>query len=283
VLLGGALSAAGFLRVYVTNGSLLNSSAIGLSVLAIVTTSCLLGSGLPFLLARAGVDPANAGTSIQVRHAAGPRAAARGCVCRAAGGRARQPLRAVVCLDASLTHPHTPTPHPINAPPPGHHGRAGGGHHLCHLRHRADPARGYSRVTVSGRHLLPPTPLPATPAERSRASVKPKTRPRAARARTRAAAPPRGPPPHHPHCVLSSKQQHPPSNTCALLGRPPGRKSRAQPGFTPTQPAPSFWPLAGPAPCSSAVHPLTAIFTPRGRVFVVATVAAPSPRCSLEL
>jgi hypothetical protein len=66
VLLGGALSAAGFARVYLTNGSLLNSSAIALSVLGIVTSSCLLGSGLPFLLARAGVDPANAGTSIQV-------------------------------------------------------------------------------------------------------------------------------------------------------------------------------------------------------------------------
>ncbi|GBF90066.1 magnesium transporter [Raphidocelis subcapitata] len=66
VLLGGALSAAGFARVFLTNGSLANSSAIGLSVLGIVSSSCLLGSGLPFMLARAGVDPANAGTSIQV-------------------------------------------------------------------------------------------------------------------------------------------------------------------------------------------------------------------------
>lgn len=66
ILLGGALSAAGFARVYLTSGCLVNSAAIALSVLGIVSTSCLLGSGLPFMLARAGVDPANAGTSIQV-------------------------------------------------------------------------------------------------------------------------------------------------------------------------------------------------------------------------
>lgn len=66
VLLGGALSASGFARVYLSSGSLINSAAIGLSVLGIVTSSCLLGSGLPFAMARAGVDPANAGTSIQV-------------------------------------------------------------------------------------------------------------------------------------------------------------------------------------------------------------------------
>jgi len=66
ILLGGGLSLAGFLRVYVTNGSLLNAFAISLSLLSIVVASVLLGSGLPFVLARAGVDPANAGTSIQV-------------------------------------------------------------------------------------------------------------------------------------------------------------------------------------------------------------------------
>ncbi len=32
----------------------------------IVMTSVMLGTGLPFVLAKAGVDPANAGTSIQV-------------------------------------------------------------------------------------------------------------------------------------------------------------------------------------------------------------------------
>eukprot|EP00878_Enallax_costatus_P005776 GHUV01006055.1.p1 GENE.GHUV01006055.1~~GHUV01006055.1.p1 ORF type:complete len:300 (+),score=76.53 GHUV01006055.1:133-1032(+) len=66
LLLGGGLAAAGFVRVYVTNGSLLNASAISLSLLAIVTASVLLGTGLPFALARLGLDPANAGTSIQV-------------------------------------------------------------------------------------------------------------------------------------------------------------------------------------------------------------------------
>lgn len=65
-LLGAVLSAAGFARVYLTGGSVLDSAAIALSVLGIVSTSCMLGGGLPFLLARMGVDPANAGTSIQV-------------------------------------------------------------------------------------------------------------------------------------------------------------------------------------------------------------------------
>ena len=66
VLLGGALAGAGFARVWLTSGSVTNSAAIGLSCLGIVMSSCLLGSVLPFGLARAGVDPANAGTSIQV-------------------------------------------------------------------------------------------------------------------------------------------------------------------------------------------------------------------------
>eukprot|EP00882_Tetradesmus_deserticola_P004211 GHRQ01004447.1.p1 GENE.GHRQ01004447.1~~GHRQ01004447.1.p1 ORF type:complete len:305 (+),score=30.85 GHRQ01004447.1:262-1176(+) len=66
LLLGGGLAAAGFARVYITNGSLLNSCAISVSLMAIVMTSVVLGSGLPFCLARIGVDPAHAGTSIQV-------------------------------------------------------------------------------------------------------------------------------------------------------------------------------------------------------------------------
>jgi hypothetical protein len=66
MLLGGGLSAAGFVRVYVTNGSLLNAFAISVSLLAIVFASVLFGTGLPFALARGGVDPAHAGTSIQV-------------------------------------------------------------------------------------------------------------------------------------------------------------------------------------------------------------------------
>ena len=55
------------MRVYLTNGSLVNSSAISLSLFAIVMTSVLTGTALPFGLAKMGVDPANAGTSIQVR------------------------------------------------------------------------------------------------------------------------------------------------------------------------------------------------------------------------
>lgn len=44
-----------------------NAVAISVSLFLIVMTSVVLGTGLPFALARAGVDPANAGTSIQVR------------------------------------------------------------------------------------------------------------------------------------------------------------------------------------------------------------------------
>ena len=65
-ILGTSLSAAGWVRVYVTNGSALNSSAIAFSLFLIVCTSVIVGTLLPFGLARAGQDPANAGTSIQV-------------------------------------------------------------------------------------------------------------------------------------------------------------------------------------------------------------------------
>jgi cation transporter-like permease len=66
LLLGTGLSAAGWIRVYLTNGDLRNATAIALSLFLIVLTSVILGAALPFGLARAGVDPANAGTSIQV-------------------------------------------------------------------------------------------------------------------------------------------------------------------------------------------------------------------------
>lgn len=66
LLLGAGLSAGGFVRVFITNGNLTNAFAISLSLFLIVNASVLLGTTLPFLLARAGVDPANAGTSIQV-------------------------------------------------------------------------------------------------------------------------------------------------------------------------------------------------------------------------
>ncbi|KAK9810218.1 hypothetical protein WJX72_006883 [[Myrmecia] bisecta] len=66
LLLGTGLSVGGFVRVYVTNGSIANSVAISTSLFLIVMTSVLTGTALPFALARMGIDPANAGTSIQV-------------------------------------------------------------------------------------------------------------------------------------------------------------------------------------------------------------------------
>ena len=99
LLLGSGLAVGGFVRVYLTNGNLANAVSVGLSHLRraaaalydseasagvceesalllqvaisaslfmIVMTSVLAGAGLPFGLARLGVDPANAGTSIQV-------------------------------------------------------------------------------------------------------------------------------------------------------------------------------------------------------------------------
>ena len=66
LLLGTALAAGGWLRVYLTNGDAANSTAISISLFLIVLVSVLTGTALPFALARAGVDPANAGTSIQV-------------------------------------------------------------------------------------------------------------------------------------------------------------------------------------------------------------------------
>lgn len=59
-------TAGGFVRVYLTNGDAVNSVAISTSLFLIVMTSVLAGAALPFGLARAGLDPANAGTTIQV-------------------------------------------------------------------------------------------------------------------------------------------------------------------------------------------------------------------------
>jgi Mg/Co/Ni transporter MgtE len=66
LLLGSGLSVAGFARVYITNGDLQNSFAISISLFIIVMTSVCSGTVLPFALARLGIDPANAGTCIQV-------------------------------------------------------------------------------------------------------------------------------------------------------------------------------------------------------------------------
>lgn len=54
------------MRVYMTNGNIANAWAISASLFLIVLSSCLLGTALPFGLQRIGVDPANAGTSVQV-------------------------------------------------------------------------------------------------------------------------------------------------------------------------------------------------------------------------
>ena len=56
----------GAARVVLTNGEAKNVLGISASLFTIVFTSTLLGSALPFALGRAGVDPANAGTTIQV-------------------------------------------------------------------------------------------------------------------------------------------------------------------------------------------------------------------------
>lgn len=66
LLLGSGLAAGGWVRVWLTNGDQLNSTAIACSLFLIVVTSVLAGTLLPFGLSRLGVDPANAGTSIQV-------------------------------------------------------------------------------------------------------------------------------------------------------------------------------------------------------------------------
>ena len=65
LLLGTGLSAGGFVRVLLTTSDVTSSIAISLSLFLIVVSSVLAGTGLPFALARAGIDPANAGTSIQ--------------------------------------------------------------------------------------------------------------------------------------------------------------------------------------------------------------------------
>ena len=85
VVLGGGLAAAGFVRVLVSAaiGGLgggeegaaagvswadasRDAAAIAVSLLCIVLASTLLGTALPFLLARCGLDPAHSGTTIQV-------------------------------------------------------------------------------------------------------------------------------------------------------------------------------------------------------------------------
>ena len=65
-LLASGLAVAGFARVLLSTGSVVDSTAISASLFLIVLASVGVGSALPFGLARLGVDPANAGTSVQV-------------------------------------------------------------------------------------------------------------------------------------------------------------------------------------------------------------------------
>lgn len=65
-LLAAGLAAGGYARVFASTGSAHDAAAISASLAAIVLASVVVGSALPFALARAGVDPANAGTSVQV-------------------------------------------------------------------------------------------------------------------------------------------------------------------------------------------------------------------------
>jgi cation transporter-like permease len=66
VLLGTALAAGGYCRVYLTEGIPLDAFAIACSLFMIVNVSVLVGTSLPFALAWRGVDPAHAGTTVQV-------------------------------------------------------------------------------------------------------------------------------------------------------------------------------------------------------------------------
>ena len=65
-LLAAATTSVGALRVVITDGDLQNIVGICASLWAIVFSSCMLGAALPFALGKLGVDPANAGTTIQV-------------------------------------------------------------------------------------------------------------------------------------------------------------------------------------------------------------------------
>ena len=65
-LLATGLAVGGYGRVTLSGGSPRDAAAIAASLFAIVLTSVAVGTALPFGLARAGIDPANAGTSVQV-------------------------------------------------------------------------------------------------------------------------------------------------------------------------------------------------------------------------
>ena len=66
LLLGTALAAGGYARVYLSEGVPIDATAIASALFFIVNGAVLTGATLPFLLAWKGVDPAHAGTTVQV-------------------------------------------------------------------------------------------------------------------------------------------------------------------------------------------------------------------------
>lgn len=69
-VIGGTLAmvlvVVGFLRVFILRGSVLDATAICVSLFIIVSTSVSMGALLPLLFYKLGRDPAHAGPTIQV-------------------------------------------------------------------------------------------------------------------------------------------------------------------------------------------------------------------------
>mmetsp|Transcript_5742 Transcript_5742/g.16437 ORF Transcript_5742/g.16437 Transcript_5742/m.16437 type:complete len:326 (-) Transcript_5742:998-1975(-) len=66
VLLGTGLSVGGFVRVWLSTHDMASATAITASLLMIVVVSILVGTILPYAMAKVKLDPAHAGTTIQV-------------------------------------------------------------------------------------------------------------------------------------------------------------------------------------------------------------------------
>ena len=66
LILGVVMAAAAWFRVWIFSMGSVNATAIALSCFAIVTTSVVAGTILPFALQLVGLDPAHAGASVQV-------------------------------------------------------------------------------------------------------------------------------------------------------------------------------------------------------------------------
>ena len=66
LLLASMLVVVGFTRVYLLQGSVNDAMAITLSLFLIVCSSVTIGAALPLAFARAGMDAAHAGPTIQV-------------------------------------------------------------------------------------------------------------------------------------------------------------------------------------------------------------------------